>query len=43
MVTWRELDEVYTYDDVLLMYDVILTDNYNQRIIQKREERKVKK
>lgn len=38
MVTLHELRTVYTYHDVLDMYDIICTDNYNQQIVQLNQE-----
>ncbi len=34
MVTLRELQEYYTYDDCLTMHDIITTDYYNKRTIE---------
>ena len=38
MATLHELRTVYTYHDVLDMYDIICTDNYNQQIVQLNQE-----
>ena len=38
MVTLHELRTMYTYHDVLDMYDIICTDNYNQQIVQLNQE-----
>ena len=34
MCTLRELKEHYTYYDAVDMLDIVLTDNYNARILQ---------
>ena len=34
MVTLRELQEYYTYEDCLSMYDIIMTDYYNKRTVE---------
>lgn len=34
MCTLRELEQYYSYDDAISMLDIILTDNYNTRILQ---------
>ncbi len=34
MVTLRELQEYYTYDDCLTMDDIITTDYYNKRTVE---------
>lgn len=34
MCTLKELQEHYTYDDAVMMLDIVMTDNYNMRIIQ---------
>lgn len=33
-VTLRELQEYYTYDDCLVMDDIIMTDYYNRRTVE---------
>lgn len=38
MVTLNELKTIYTYDDVLLMWDIICVNNYNQKVIEKNNE-----
>lgn len=38
MVTLHELRTVYTYQDVLLMYDILCVDNYNQNVIRDNQE-----
>lgn len=40
MVSLRELQEYYTYDDCLDLIDILYTDNYNVRIIQENNREK---
>jgi hypothetical protein len=40
MATLNELNTVYTLDDVYIMYDILQTDNYNNRMIQHNQEKK---
>lgn len=38
LATLHEIRTVYTYDDILLMYDIICVDNYNQNVINQNQE-----
>lgn len=38
LATLHEIKTVYTYDDILLMYDIICVDNYNQNVINQNQE-----
>jgi|GEM_PF-4227211 len=35
MATLRELDTVYSLNDVYQLYDIVSTDNYNSAQVQK--------
>lgn len=40
MATLRDIQEYYNYEDCLAMYDIILTESYNQRIQQIEDKRR---